>query len=82
MGLLFQIVWGAKVVLLGCNTFKLCTDAEGSWIVCGMSGIYFGILVLATLVSHKRLPTPNQLDRLEKGYLTDLEEGLFNTKQA
>lgn len=82
MGVIFQIVWGAKVALLGCSTFKVCSDAEGSWIVCGMSSIYFGILLLATLVSHKRLPTPKQLDRLERGYLSELEEGLYMNKQA
>lgn len=82
MGILFQIVWGAKMALLGCNTLKLCTDSDGSWFVCGMSGIYFGVLLLATLFSHKKLPTPRELDRLERGYLSELEEGLLGTKQA
>jgi hypothetical protein len=82
MGVVYQIVWAAKVILLGCNTFKLCTDSQGPWFVCGISGIYFSILVVATLVSHTCVPKPRKIDRLESDYLSCLEEGYVGNKQA
>jgi hypothetical protein len=74
---IFPIVWGCKVGILGFNTYAVCFGDKYHPLVCGMSSLYFFILVLATFCKFKKI-TPRSLENMEDNYIRELEEGLYN----
>lgn len=77
MTVLFRVVWGTKLCLIGWNAYQACGGEDAHPFICLLSVSYFVILGVATFCSWKALPTPKQLDAMEADYLYSLEEGLL-----
>ncbi len=76
MSLLLRYVWFTKVCLTGWSAWRACYGDNANSFICFLSGSYFFVLFLATLVSWKSFKTPKQIDNLESQYLQRLEEGM------
>lgn len=83
MSILLHLVWGTKVLLTSYNTYRLCFGDSVNPLICGASGFYLSVLVLATLFSIKGIPTREQITSQEPDLLRKVEEGLLtgNEKQ-
>ncbi len=82
MGIVLRYIWGTKICLVGWNAYKACYGDNGNAFVCFLATSYFILLFLATCSSCKRLPKPEDIDRMEGEYLQRLEEGWgLETKQ-
>ena len=61
------------------NTYQLCLGDKYNILMCGLSGTYFFILVLATILSSKHMfPSVRQIESVEDNCLRHLEEGIYN----
>ena len=81
MGHVLRVAWGAKLCLTGWSAYRACTGDNGPLVICGVSVVYFGLLVLATVCKGRGLPTPKEIDAIEDDYLCHLEKGFGNEKQ-
>jgi hypothetical protein len=81
MSILIRYVWFAKVCLTGYSAFRSCYTENSNVFICFLSGSYFLIICLATLVGWKTFATPRKIDGLEGEYLRRLEEGLGMEEQ-
>lgn len=74
-----NIVWFCKIGILGINSYQVCFGDKYNIFMCGLSGTYFFILILATLLSNIHLfPKVREIESVEENYLRHLEEGIYN----
>jgi hypothetical protein len=76
MSILIRYVWFAKVCLTGYSALKTCTGENANAFICVVSGSYFLVLFVATILGWKTFVTPRKIEGLEGEYLRRLEEGL------
>jgi hypothetical protein len=78
MGIVLDLVWGTKVLITGYNTYRLCFGDSGISLICGASGFYLSVLVIATVCSWKCLPSRKELTEQEPDTLRLIEEGFHS----
>jgi hypothetical protein len=76
MSILIRYVWFAKVCLTGYSALKAWYTEDSNLFICFVSGSYFFVLLVATILGWKTFITPRKIDGLEGEYLRRLEEGL------